>query len=175
MLSIHTKKMKIAAAIVFLAIAIFLPEVVSAGWHVAHGKTVTFRGWKVDVPFEWYARSHGEDMTVERMSRLSWRQDPIAVFQPVHFTKTYPFQYELYGKEQALVMRAKGYLLSGQQDLEIAGKGGRCWTFNAWNNRDNLWIACIVPKDLTAADYIGTRAYAPNFFSVLSQIKTATP
>jgi hypothetical protein len=162
-------KFKISAAAALLLAAIFLPEVVSAGWHIAHGRTVDYRAWKVDVPFEWYAVSHGEVMSVERMTRLSWDKAPVAEFQPVHFTKTYPFKYEVYGKVQAETLQRRGYLFEAQRDVEIAGKPGMCWTFDNWKNHDQLWIACIVPKDLTSADYIGNKAYANEFFSFLAQ------
>lgn len=169
-------KFRISAAVILLLApmlmaAIFLPEVVSAGWHIAHGHTVDYRSWKVDVPFEWYAVSHGEGMSVERMTRLSWDKAPVAEFLPVHFSKTYPFKYEVYGKSQAQTLRANGYLLQGQRDIQVAGKPGMCWTFNKWKHDDQLWIACIVPKDLISADYIGNKAYANEFFSFLAQTK----
>ena len=175
MTSARTKNAKIAGAIALLVVAVFLPEVVSAAWHVAHGETVTFRGWKVNVPFEWYARSQGEDMTVERMTRFSWLPHPVAVFQPVHFTHKYHFQPDVYAKEQAIVMKGKGYLPSGQRTLEIAGASGQCWTFDSSRSLNNVWISCIVPAELTSADYTGPKNYAANFFSLLQQIKAATP
>lgn len=164
-------KVKIAIAAVVLVAAIFLPVVVSAAWHVAHGRTVNYRSWQVVVPFGWYATSHGEGMSVERMSELPWRKGPTVEFLPVHFTKTYPFSYDLFGKEQQSTLRAVGYLPLEQRDLQIAGKDGRCWTFENWKKHDQLWIACIVPKDLTSADFIGSKAYANDFFWLLTQSK----
>ena len=169
-------KIKISAAAILVLIAIFLPEVVSAAWHIAHGRTVTYRQWKVTVPFEWYAVSHGEGMAVERMTRLSWDK-PTAEFLPVHFSKTYPdkyFKYEIYGKSQAQALQSQGYLLQGQRDVQIAGKPGMCWIFNKYKHDEQLWIACIVPSDLTSADYIGNKAYADEFFSFLEQTQRNT-
>ena len=165
-------KLKISAGAILLLMAIFLPEVVSAGWHIAHGRTVDYRQWKVQVPFEWYAISHGEGMAVERMTRLSWDKAPTAEFLPVHFSKTYPdkyFKYEIYGKSQAQALQSQGYLLQGRRDIQIAGKPGMCWIFNKYKHDEQLWIACIVPSDLTSADYIGNKAYADEFFSFLEQ------
>lgn len=162
-------KFKLFAAAALLLIAIFLPEVVSAGWHITHGRTVDYRAWKVDVPFEWYAISHGEGMSVERMTRLSWEKAPEVEFLPVHFGPAYHFNYDIYGKSQAQTMRGKGYLFQDQRDVQIAGKPGMCWIFNKYKHVDQLWIACIVPKDLTSADYIGNKAYAEEFFSFLTQ------
>ncbi len=164
-------KWKIGAAAIFLTLAILLPEVVSAGWHMVHGRSVEFRGWKVTVPFEWYAVSHGEGMTVERMSRLSWEKYPVATFLPVHFTKTSPFSYDLFGSVQAGVLRARGYLPSAMRDIEVGGEGGRCWIFISAAHRNQEWIDCIVPKDLTSVDYIGPAANANEFFSLLGNIK----
>lgn len=161
-------KLKISAAAILLLGAICLPEVVSAAWHMVHGRTVDYRQWEVKVPFEWYAVRHGEVMSVERMTRLPWNK-PEAEFQPMHFGKAYHFQYEVYGKSQAQALQGKGYLLQGQRDIQIAGKAGMCWTFNKYKEDDHLWIACIVPTDLTAADYIGDKAYADEFFSFLTQ------
>lgn len=152
---------------ILLVCAVLLPEVVSAGWHVAHGRMVTYRSWKVEVPFGWYAMSHGEGMAVARMSEFPWKNGPIANFLPVHFTKTYPFSYDLFGREQALTLQGQGYVPFGQRNLQIAGKDGRCWRFYKQKDRDQLWIACIVPKDLTSVDYIGDNAHASAFLSLL--------
>lgn len=157
----------IAAAL--LLVAILLPQVVSAAWHLAHGRTVSYRSWRITVPFGWYATSHGEGMSVERMAEIPWKKGPSAEFLPVHFTKTYPFSYDLFAKEQQSTLRAMGYLPLEQRNLQIAGRDGRCWTFDNWKNHDQLWIACIVPKDLTSADFIGNKAYADDFFSLLAQ------
>lgn len=162
-------KLKISATALLLLVAIFLPEVVSAAWHIAHGRTVDYRSWKVVVPFEWYAISHGEGMSVERMTRLSWQKAPEVEFLPVHFGKAYHFQYEVYGKAQAQAMSGRGYLLQGQRDIQIADKPGMCWTFSQYKHSDHLWIACVVPQDLMSADYIGNKAYAGEFFSFLTQ------
>ena len=154
---------------ILLAGAVLLPQVVSAGWHLAHGRSVTYRSWKVTVPFGWYAISRGEGMSVERMSQLPWQRNPVVTFLPVHFTKTYPFQYDVFATEQAGTLRAMGYLPVEARNVQVAGKDGRCWTFDNWKNHDQLWIACIVPKDFTTADYEGSKAYANAFFSLLTE------
>ena len=162
-------KVKIAAAVAALLLAIFLPQVVSAGWHIIHGRTVNYRSWKVVVPSGWYAMSHGEGMSVERMSELPWQQHPEVNFLPVHFAKTYQFQYEVFEKAQERTVRAMGYVPLRERDIQVAGQDGRCWTFDKYKNHDQLWIACIVPKDLTSADYIGNKAYADEFLSFFTQ------
>jgi hypothetical protein len=159
----------LVSLLVLLLGAILLPQVVSAGWHIAHGRTVNYRSWKVVVPFGWYAISRGPGMSVERMAELPWQKAPVATFLPVYFTKTYPFSYDLFGKEQQRTLRAMGYLLLEQRDVRVAGQDGRCWTFDKYKNHNQLWIACIVPKDLTSADYIGNRAYADEFLSFFTQ------
>lgn len=168
-------KWKIGAAVIFAALAILLPEVVSAGWHVVHGRSVEFRGWKVTVPFEWYAIRHGEGMTVERMTRLSWEKDPVATFLPVHFTKTYPFNYDVFAGVQTKFLRGKGYAPGAVRNIQIGANGGKCWTFTSKANSEQLWISCVVPKDLTSVDYIGPAAYANDFFSVIGNIQHVTP
>jgi hypothetical protein len=167
-------KLKIVAAVAALLLAIFLPQVVSAGWHLMHGRTVDYRSWKVVVPSGWYAMSHGEGMSVERMAELPWQEHPVANFLPVHFAKTYSFQYDVFQKAQDRTMRAMGYLPLWQRDIQVAGQEGRCWTYNNWKDRKQLWIACIVPKDFTSADYHGTQAYADDFFSLLTQTQRKT-
>lgn len=167
-------KWKIGAAVIFAALAILLPEVVSAGWHAVHGRTVEFRGWKITVPFEWYAVQRGEGMSVERMTRFSW-QKPVATFLPVHFGSGYKFDYTVFGGVQAKVLRAQGYVGSIARDVRIGSADGRCWTFTARANQRQLWISCVVPKDLTSVDYIGPEAYANEFFSVIGNVQRVTP
>lgn len=163
--------LRIVLAAILLVCATLLPQVVSAGWHIAHGRTVNFRTWKVAVPFGWYAVSRGEGMSVERMSELPWKTPTVATFLPVHFSKAFRFdkEYDLYAKEQASTLKAWDYSLVTQRDVQIAGKDGRCWTFKNRKNSDQLWIACIVPEDLTSADYVGSTAYADTFFSLLTR------
>lgn len=168
-------KWKIGLAVIFAALAILLPEVVSAGWHAVHGRTVEFRGWKITVPFEWYARQQGEAMTVERMARFSWRKGPVATFLPVHFGPGYKFDYNVFGGVQARVLRAQGYVEGATRDVRVANGDGRCWTFTARANQRQLWISCVVPKDLTSVDYIGPEAYTNEFFSVIGNIQRVTP
>lgn len=110
---------------------------------------------------------------IERMSHLPWRQGPMIFFQPVHFTKTFPFNYIVYGEVQARSMERKGYEVTEEQAIRVAGEVGACWTFVSKIQPQNLWIACIVPKDLTSADYIGTAASENTFREILSQIKRA--
>ncbi|HXT74191.1 MAG TPA: hypothetical protein VN785_10100 [Candidatus Angelobacter sp.] len=168
-------KWKIGAAIVFLSLAILLPEVVSAGWHIVHGRSVVFRSWKITVPFGWYAVRHGEGISVIRMSRLSWQDNPEVTFLPVHFSKTYQFDYDAFAGVQSKLLRAKGYTLSGQEDIRIGDQGGRCWTFTSTNRHGQQWINCVAPKDLTSADYKGPLAYANKFLSVMANIQHETP
>ena len=168
-------KWKIAAAIALLSLAILLPEVVSAGWHMVHGRTVVFRSWKVTVPFEWYAVKRGEGMTIERMSHLSWQNSPAATFLPLHFSKTYQFDYDVFAGVQSKLLRSRGYALSGQEDIRIGNQDGRCWTFTSMTRRDQQWINCVAPKDLTSVDYQGPSAYANEFLSVMANIQHETP
>ena len=168
-------KWKIGAAIVLLSLAILLPEVVSAGWHIVHGRTVVFRSWKITVPFGWYAVRRGEGMSVVRMSRLSWQDNPEATFLPVHFSKTYQFDYEAFAGVQSKLLRSRGYAPSGQEDIRIGNQGGRCWTFTSMTQRDQQWISCVAPKDLTSVDYKGPSAYANEFLWVMANIRHETP
>lgn len=156
---------------ILLIAAILLPEVVAAAWHMAHGRAVTYRSWRVAVPSGWYAMSHGEGMSVARMAELPWKSGPIANFLPVHFAKTYPFSYDLFGQEQELTLEGRGYLPLGERDLEVAGKKGRCWMFYSRKDARQMWIACIVPGDLTSADYVGDKADAGAFFTLLASIE----
>ena len=154
---------------ILLLIAILLPQVVSAGWHIVHGRTVNYRAWKITVPFGWYAMKRDDGMTVERMSELSWQKGPVAMFQPLHFAKTFPFSYDIYEKYNRATLKAWDYTFVEQRDVKIAGKDGRCLTFNNLKNRDQVWISCVVPYDLTSADYIGSKAYADEFLSFLTR------
>jgi len=169
-------KWKIGAVVVFAALAILLPETVSAVWHVVHGRSVQFRAWKITVPFEWYAVRRGEGMSLERMSRLSWQKNPVATFLPVHFGPRYKFDYNVFDGVQEKLLHAQGYSSTGpQRDIHLGGQDGRCWTFTSKADREQLWISCVVPKDLTSVDYIGPEAYANDFFSLLGNIERVAP
>lgn len=167
----HPSKPTLVVAGILLLVAILLPQVVSAGWHLVHGRTVNYRAWKIAVPFGWYAMKRDDGMTVERMSGLPcpWRKGPVAMFQPVHFTKTFPFSYDIFEKYNRSTLKAWDYSFVEQHDVKVAGDDGRCLTFDHPKNRDQVWISCVVPKELTSADYIGSKAYADEFLSLLTQ------
>lgn len=168
-------KWKIAAAGILLTLAVLLPEVVSGGWHMIHGRSVVYRGWKVTVPFEWYAVRRGDGMSLERMARFSWNDGPVAVFLPVHFTKQFHFNYDIFAAAQAKSLKPNGYFPVAQRDARIAGQIGRCWTFSSKLQRNQEWIDCIVPEDLTSVDYIGPKACANAFFALIDRIQPVAP
>ena len=164
-------KWKISIASAALVLAVLLPEVVSGGWHLIHGRSVAFRGWNVTLPFEWFAMKHGDGMTVLRMSRNLWRPGPVVEFQPVHFGPNYSFNYGVYETEQNRMFQGRGYQLAQQQSVRIAGEDGQCWTFVSKTRQADFWIACIVPGEMTSADYMGSRSDANAFGEILSNIR----
>lgn len=163
-------KWKIGILAVVLVLIGLLPEVVSAGWHLRYGRSVDFRGWNVTLPFEWFAVKSGDGMTVERMTRLPWQHGPSVVFLPVHFGPRYVFDYKVYGKVQARTMLTRGYRQSREQGIRIANADGECWTFVSVTRAQDYWISCVVPKDLTSVDFIGTSSYEQPFDDILTHI-----
>lgn len=172
----HKTKGRMALATFVLVLAIFLPEVVSAGWHMIHGRSVRFRDWNIPVPFGWYATHSGEGVALERMLRFSlWHNAPVAVFLPVHFGKAFHFQYELFGAEQTRVLDKRGYVFKAQRDFRAAGQDGRCWVYSKVKDPSQRWIACIFPEEMFSADFTGSQTYAAQFYSILSRVEGAKP
>lgn len=164
---------KLGILAIVIVLVMLLPEVVSAGWHLRYGRSVDFRGWKVTLPFEWFAVKNSGGMTLERMTRLPWNHGPTVVFLPVHFGKSYSFNAAVYGKAQARTMLGRGYRQIGEQRMQIASADGDCWTFVSVTIAGNYWISCFVPKDMTTVDFIGTGYYEKPFDTILNEIRRA--
>lgn len=45
-------------------------------------------------------------------------------FLPVHFSKTYQFDYDAFAGVQSKLLRGRGYALSGQEDIRIGNGAG---------------------------------------------------
>jgi hypothetical protein len=156
---------------VLLAIAIFLPELVGFGWHAIYGKEATYRTWRIPVPKGWFATHQGEGLTLERMLHFPLRkQTPTVVFLPMHTTKNFPFDANVWTEVQVDLQGRRGYQLAATRDILMGGAKGYCWEFVNRQDDSRWWITCLVPSERLSADFSGQRSFAGDFYSILPRI-----
>jgi len=168
------KKYRILAAAVIailLGIAIFLPELVGFGWHAIYGKQASYREWQIPVPTGWFATRQGESLTLERMLHFPMReQTPTVVFLPMHITKNFPFDANLWTEVQVNLQGRRGYRLEATRNIQMGGAPGYCWEFVKRQDISHWWITCLVPSERLSADFSGQHSFAGAFYSILPQI-----
>lgn len=169
-----TKKYRIWAALVIatlLAVALFLPELVGIGWHVIYGKEVSYRTWQIPVPSDWFAIHQGESLTLERMLHFPLReQTPTVVFLPMHTSKNFAFDVNVWTNVQINLQNQRGYRLAATRNMLVGGARGYCWEFVNRQDDSRWWITCLVPSERLSADFSGQRVFAADFYSILPQI-----
>lgn len=154
-----------------LGIAIFLPELVGIGWHVIYGKRATYRSWRIPVPTGWFATRQGESLTLERMMHFPLRQPtPTVVFLPMHTSKNFPFDANIWTEVQVNLQSRRGYRLEDTRSIAMGGSRGYCWEFVKRHDDSRWWITCLVPSERLSADFSGQHAFAADFYSILPQI-----
>ncbi len=169
----QTKYRILAATVIatLLAIAIFLPQLVGIGWHVIYGKQASYREWQIPVPWGWFATRQGESLTLERML-LFPRQGatPTVVFLPMHITKNFPFDADVWTEVQVNLQGRRGYRLASTRTIRMGGAPGYCWEFVKRDDQSHWWITCLVPSERLSADFSGEHSFAGDFYSILPGI-----
>jgi hypothetical protein len=161
----------IALTIILAFVAVFLPDVVGAGWHLFYGPSVRYHNWEIRVPRGWFALHQGEGVTMERMVHFAlWQPAPTAVFLPIHVTPEFVFNQNIWEHEQVAIQEQRGYKFDKGHAVAVASQLGYCWEFSASSDPCRLWITCVFPTDRISVDFSGPPPFVPVFYSILPGI-----
>jgi hypothetical protein len=166
-------RLSAAAIIVALAgIAIFLPELVGLGWHLAYGPEAEFQDWRIPVPAGWFATRRGKSLTLEHMLHFPLRQTiPTVVFLPMQTSRKLPFDPTVWTRVQTEIQNQHGYRLASTRKIEMGGEPAYCWEFVKRGDSSRWWITCLMPSERLSADYSGQHAFAATFYAILPEIR----
>jgi hypothetical protein len=156
-------------------VCVFLPEVVSAGWHLTHGNSASFQEWKVPVPWGWRSFTGDDTLIVQRMHRLYFRPKAFSQIMvgALSLPANAPYDYEK--QKRSLIDHAsrEGYQFRGEHRVRIEAKDGYCIAFTTIQNAQRLWITCDIPDLHLSVSFIGNQSYAPALDSIIERIRRA--
>lgn len=164
----------LAVIVALAAVAAFLPELVSYGWHWTHGPEAIYGSWRVPVPNGWYAIHHGPSLALVRLPHLPFGSAaPTVIFLPLGIRKDLPMNLDSWTRAQEEIESRLGYRLAATREIAMAGAEGYCWEFVNRANAPLWWITCLAPAQDLSADFHGPRAFAGEFYSLLPRLHRA--
>lgn len=169
------RRSKVALAVIALslAIAVFLPETVSAIWHVTHGRRAKFPSVSAPVPFGWWA-FHGEDsLIIAKMphSLLGEKQDQYVILQTSALPSSPQTDRDRRKASLSETQRKRGYAFVIENRSKIHGQDCYCYSFRNVNDERLVLTTCDIPGFQISIDFVGEAAQAPVFESILQGLR----
>jgi hypothetical protein len=160
-----------AAALAAVGVVCF-PEVVSAAWHLTHGKSVRFHQLQVPVPWGWWAFQRDEMLLIQKTERISSRRgDSLVIVSPSSFPSNYGTVYEKARSAMAEIQFKQGYRFVSEYRIQVQGHEGHCLSFESDQNKQPLRIICDIPDLSVFFEFQGEGIYASVFQQIM---QTAT-
>lgn len=159
----------VCAALLVVCSVFFLPEVVSAYWHVLYGKSARFREWEVPVPMGWWAFAGEGTLIVQRMNRSVGRDSEVVVGD---LPESGFYDYERRKGTLIEIISKDGYQFVGERKVRVAGAEGYCFSFSPIHNAGpgRIRITCDVPQRGLFLDFVGAPAHITVFDSIIQHI-----
>ena len=160
-----------------LAYALFLCVVpfLGYGWHIVHGDHISYGGWKIFVPKEYYvsAGPHGPNLW-----RLSLGAPQFEVpFAHVSFFNS-PHQFRAatdYAKfEQSVTQYEKesGYQFSGMRTVLAGNTPAYCMEFRRQSKEPLSLVRCAIENSGIYGYFEGNPRFIPELFDMLKQMSS---
>ncbi len=156
------------AALVGL-VSIFLPEVVSFGWHFVHGSSAEFLVWEVPVPWGWRELRGDGFVVIQKIGR--WNNAPSdAIVAKLDLPVGSAINLERLKKGIMETELKKGLYFKSQTEIQLDGETGFCMTFSD-EHPDLRWIDCDFPIHRLSVGYVGTEYHSHVLDSIIHGIK----
>ena len=164
----------VCAALLTVCGVFFLPEVVSAYWHVLHGKSARFHEWEVPVPMGWWAFPGEGTLIVQKIDRSLNRVSAVVVGD---LPESGFYDYEKRKAGLIAAISKDGYQFVEERNVMVAGAEGYCFSFSPIHNAGarRIRITCDVPQRRIFLDFAGASAHAAAFDSIIQHITSTTP
>ncbi len=158
------------AALFLLLIALWGPM-----WHLVHGGSIFYQGWRIPVPEGFYVRNNqkGPKMWKHALGTPILRV-PYAVIG-IHATPTgHPFRaeadYEHVSKAVTAVAEEEGYQFQSTRAVSGQHSVADCWEFVSTKSKSEVTVRCVVEGTHLFFIYMGYPRYVPSFYSSLRDI-----
>ena len=167
-----TKRWKRRPFLAILAVIVGLVlsgiELAGPEWHLVHGDSVHYRGWRIPIPY-WFCvtnatsepklwnlplgafKWHGPCAYISFLARRSG--EPLA-----------PADYRRFAEDAA---RRQGYRLTSERKIPVDGTFAECFESVSTEDNKTHQIVCPIRGSILAATYIGSPNYFPDFYSML--------
>jgi hypothetical protein len=158
----HTKKKALAIVLLalvvvsMLLIVVFLPEVVSVGWHVLHGSSTKFLVWEVPIPWGWRELKADKLLVIQKVGR--WNSPPCdAIVTTLDLPLGSDVDIEQLKKGRLETELKNGRQLISESEVHLDGEVSVCLTFRGDEQSDLRWIDCDFPIHRLSVGYRGTK------------------
>lgn len=157
---------------------LFWSELYPLGWRLLHGRRFEYAGWQVTAPPGWYLAERDPNLVLVRLRWLyplrSSRASYIVVVQnELGVMLSNELHYARWREVSLRRETASGLALTGERELEVAGRRVHCLEFARPDEAVRVRAECFHPQEAAAASYDGDRARLSEFYSFLSAIRRA--
>ena len=152
-------------------LSVFLPAVVSFGWHVLNGNSVQFGLWEIPVPWGWRVIKMDKGIVIQKLGR--WNNPPsdvplIALQLPVGSA----IDHERWKNSRIESQRNDGHYFISENEVQLEGENGFCLNFAGHENSDARWIDCDFPIHRLSIGYYGSKADSQVLSLIVPKIRT---
>jgi hypothetical protein len=151
----------------------FLPEVVSASWHLLHGNSVQLGPWEVPVPWGWRGRTVNDSVDVGRMETRTQDEETVSdvIVGNLNLPVGTAIDSEKWKSASIEESLKHGYRFLSENNLRLDREVGQCLTFASVDHPKRLQIHCIFPTHGLDIQYIGSEAHSSALNSIIEGIK----
>jgi hypothetical protein len=148
-------------------------SVVSFGWHLLRGSSISYAGWRIPVPKHYFAEQHRGMPSIWILSVgapafhlpsgtltfRTWQGHP------------HPFSKEkdYLGFEEGLAQAAaeSGHQFKSRQTISVGNRSVYCWEFARETEQPLLLLRCAFENSNIYAFYEGDPRYLPDIFGII--------
>jgi hypothetical protein len=147
-------------------------------WHLRHGDSISFAGWKIEVPKRYEVVVHAKGPALWRYSlgvplvdaafgHISFYEGP----RPFHLSSDYSaFEKAMYNNA-----RESGHELKGSMVIPVGNTSAYCVEFGRKGKQPQSLVRCMFDGEGIGAFYEGSPTYIPDFFTMLRQMSLEKP
>ena len=166
---------------VFAVVLVFLLCVVpflGYGWHLLHGDTISYKGWKILVPKSYMVRNGAEGPVLWRHSfGVPWFHVPYAYVS--FFSSAHQFQastdYTKFEQSMSESAGESGHQLKNRNVMSTGDTTAYCIEFTRYGKEPRALVRCAVQGEKIYAFFEGSPRYIPDLFNILKQMTPKAP
>jgi hypothetical protein len=140
-------------------------------WHLWHGDSISWQGWKVPVPKGFCVKSE-QNPTMWKFSFgapfLNSSYGHISLFHRPAGQSPFEFgrDFERFAASVTEVARQDGYRFASTRTLKVGDTTAHCLEFENEVDRSRSLVRCAIEDSLVTIFYEGATRYVPDFLSM---------